>query len=182
MKSPIRLLIGGAAGLAAAAVPLVLAATAATAAPATVNANTHLSNRTDTCDCAAVGGVWAHDNMSRQFTVTPRSGRNYQVNITDNGTFAAIADPISGAPLSVNGSLTGTQSYIVNSATGPNASKLPSQIGDGTDTSTMILQDLFGGNGSFVGDGTYLYSYKAGGHTYTQSSAAPYAWGDIVAS
>jgi hypothetical protein len=179
MKSPIRLLVGGAAGLAAAAVPLVLAATAATAAPATVKANTHLSNRADTCDCAAPGGVWAHDNLSRQFTVTAQSGGNYQVNITDNGSFAAIADPVSGAPLTVNGSVTGTQTYLVNSARGPDVSALPSQIGSTTSTSDMILGDLFhGGNASFVGNGAYSYTYTAGGHTYTQNTAG--ASGDIV--
>jgi hypothetical protein len=179
MKNPIRLLVGGAAGLAAAAVPLVLAATAATAAPATFKATTHLADRSDTCDCpGVVGGVWAHDNLSRQFTVTPQSGGNYQVNITDNGSFAAIADPVSGVPLTVNGSVTGTQSYIVNSTKGPDASALPSQIGDSTSTSEMILNDVFHGNGSFVGGGTYSYTYTTGGHTYTQNTDG--FSGDIV--
>jgi hypothetical protein len=180
MKNPIRLLVGGAAGLAAAAVPLVLAATAATAAPATFKATTHLADRSDTCDCpAVVGGVWAHDNLSRQFTVTPQPDGTYQVNITDNGSFAAIADPVSGASLTVNGSVTGTQTYTVNSNTPPNASTLPSQIGSGTSTSDMILNDLFhGGNASFTDSGTYSYTYTSGGHSYTQNTAG--FSGDIV--
>jgi hypothetical protein len=181
MKSPIRLLVGGAAGLAAAAVPVLLLANAATAAPATFKAVTHLSNRADTCANSTLpNNVWAYDNMSRQFTVTQTGTDTYTVNITDNGSFAAMADPVSGAPLNVHGSLTGTQTYTVTADRGPDASALPSQIGDGTSTSDMITQDLFHGANATMGDGAYSYTYQAGGHVYIQNTVG--ATGDIAGS
>ena len=168
------LLLGGA----VAAVPLIFVANAASAAPATVKAVTHLDNRPDTCACvtdapSTNGYVWAYDNLSRQFTVTPLGGQRYQVDIADNGSFSAFADPNSGlttAPaINANGSVKGTNTYFVTSDQAPDASALPSHVGPEISTSSMIQDDLFGGHGRITGYGDYTYTYRTGGETYAQS-------------
>jgi hypothetical protein len=179
MKPTKRLLAVDAVAGAAAAAPLMFAANAATAVPATVKAETHLANRSDTCaDCVTSqwspnGYVWAYDNMSRQFTITQTDASHYTVDIADTGSFRSIADPVTGSPLTVNGSVKGTQSYTVTSTQAPNTKNVPSQIGDDTSTTNMITQDLFGGriDSSKVSNVSWTYTYQAGGHTYTQSSA-----------
>jgi hypothetical protein len=140
------LLIAGA----AAAVPLIFVANAASAAPATVKAMTHLSDRPDTTSAVTGvhsdnGDVWAYDNLSRQFTVTQTGANTYKVDIADNGSFSAVADPVTGAPINANGSVKGTNTYFVTSSQGPVPSALPSQVGADVSTSQMIQHYLFGG-------------------------------------
>jgi hypothetical protein len=195
MKLPKRLL--AVAGVATgAALPLLFAATAAHAAPATVKAVTHLSNRDDTCDCVtnttdANGYVWAHDNMSRQFTVTNNQDGTYTVNITDNGSFTAFAEPNSQTspgtynPITASGSVTGTQTYIVTSPKqGPNTSTLPSQISNGEST-TQMIDGMFGLDPTtyFPTLRSYTYSYRSNnGSTYMQTfpSSGSGITGDIT--
>jgi hypothetical protein len=169
------LLLGGA----VAAVPLMFVANAATAAPATVKAVTHLDDRPDTCACvtgvsSTNGDVWAYDNLSRQFTVTPLGGQSYRVDITDNGRFSAIAEPDSADlstahPINANGSVKGTNTYFVTSTEAPDPSSLPSHVGPDVSTSSMIQDYLFAGHGTITGYGDYTYTYRAGGETYAQS-------------
>ena len=156
----------------------------------TVKAVTHTSDHPDTCSCttdvlSANGYVWAYDNLSRQFTVTPESGPgNYQVVITDHGSFAAFAEPNNADlstfyPITATGSIDGTITYDVYSTTPPDPSALPAQEPGDVTTSEMISA-LFDGNATIVGGGTYTYTYKAGGETYTQTSSPPYITGDIT--
>jgi hypothetical protein len=155
----------------------------------TVTAVTHASSHPDTCACttdvtSANGNVWAYDNLARHFTVTPENGPgNYQVTITDNGSFAAFAEPNSPDlstfhPISANGSVRGTITYDVQSSNTPDPSALPAQEPGDVSTSDMISA-LFGGQASIVGGGAYTYTYKAGGDTYTQSSVSGIT-GDIT--
>jgi hypothetical protein len=187
MKLLKGLLLAGA----AAAVPLVFAANAASAAPNAVKAVTHLSDRPDTCACvtgvpSANGDVWAYDNMSRQFTVTQTGLHTYQVDIVDNGSFSAIAEPnnvdmTTPHLIQANGSVKGTNTYFVESNQAPDASALPSQVGPDVSTTSMIQHYLFGDKGTITGYGDYTYTYRAGGETYTQTSAVkPYISGDIT--
>jgi hypothetical protein len=184
MKLPKRLLaVAGLASAAAAAAPLMFSVNAANAAPAantTVKVTTHLSNRPDTDN---KGQLWAYDNMSRQFTITSDGAGRYTVDISDNGSFTSVLAPeVLNTPLSVHGSVTGVQEYIVNSSAAPDTSALPSQVGPTTYTSDMILKGLFHNDGtaSFDGDGTYTYTYQAGGQTYTQYDHDPFYKGGLI--
>jgi hypothetical protein len=176
---------------AASAIPLMFAANAASATGTTVSAATHLLNRPDTCACTTNvssdnGNVWAYDNLSRQFTVTDNGGGSYKVVITDNGRFKAFAepnnpDPSHFYPIQANGSVSGTNTYFVQSNQPPVASAVPSQIPNKVSTSDMIIQDLFkGGNASITGYGNYTYTYQSGTQTYTQTSTSPFITGNIT--
>jgi hypothetical protein len=177
MKLPKRLL--AVAGVATgAAIPLLFAATAANAAPATVKVVTHLSNRADT---APSGIVWAYDNISRQFTLTNNGGGDYTVNVTDNGSFTANTDPGTGAPINATGSLTGTETWDVTGVTGVKANALSSQTPNTVLTSTMI-QDLLPGSAPSLE--SYTFTYRSdNGSTYSQvqpANAGFFVNGDIT--
>jgi hypothetical protein len=163
---------------------------ASAAGSGTVMATTHASNHPDTCSCttnvtSSNGDVWAYDNLSRKFTVTPETGPgNYQVVIVDHGSFAAFAEPNNPDlstfyPIKATGSIDGTITYDVQSSTPPDPSALPAQEPSDATTSEMISA-LFDGNATIVGGGAYTYTYKAGGETYTQTSTSPYITGDIT--
>jgi hypothetical protein len=162
-------------GLAAAG---LLSASAVSAAPGgTVSAVVHASGHPDTCACAnptgvtsANGPVWAYDNIARQFTAVPGSGDHYTVTITDDGSFAAFADPISGLPFAAHGSIRGTYSLDVQSTLPPLASALPPTDDGDVSTPAMIMQLFQGGVTSIVG-GAYAYTYRAGGCTMVQDTS-----------
>lgn len=148
----------------------------ASAAPVTVKAVTHAQNHPDTTSVPTGytsdnGPVWALDNLSIQLAATPESGPgNYSVTITVHGSFAALANPITGAPYSGNGSVDGTITFDVLASTGPDPGNVPAQqpqatIGAGgvvsgsTSLGGMINQ-LFDGNAVVVGGGSYSFSYN----------------------
>jgi hypothetical protein len=166
MKLPKRLL--AVAGVATgAALPLLFAASAANAAPATVKVVTHLTNRADT---APSGNVWAYDNMSRQISLTNNGKGDYTVNVTDNGTFSAFANPVTGAPINATGSLTGTESWDVTGVTSVNANGLSSQTPASVDTPTMIEDLLPGSNPNIT---AYTFTYRSNnGSSYSQVQPA----------
>ncbi len=169
-----------AAGALALGTVMASAALAGTGPPGTATAVTHASSHPDTCACTTDvtspnGYVWAYDNLARKFTVTAENGPgNYQVTVTDNGSFAAFAEPnnpdlTTFYPITANGSVRGTITYDVESPNSPDPSALPSQEPGDVSTSDMISA-LFGGTATIVGGGAYTYTYTAGGNTYAQSS------------
>jgi hypothetical protein len=172
-------LVGGFAGAAAGGSP----------ASGRVKAVTHTSNHSDTCNCgsnvsSANGPVWAYDNLSRQLTATLNSDGTYTVVVVDHGSFAAFAEPnnadhVTFFPIAANGSIDGTITYIVTSSQGPDASLLPSQVPSDQGTRATVLE-LFPSSGtpSVTGGGDYTYVYRAGGETYTQTTAG--ITGDIT--
>jgi hypothetical protein len=181
MKFPKRLV--AVAGVATgAAIPLLFAASAANAAPATVKVVTHLSNRADT---APSGAVWAYDNISRQYTITAGSASGeYFVNVTDNGSFSAIADPGTGGAINASGSLTGTETWDVTGVTGAvNAKALSSQTPADVSTTEMINELLPGANEN-ANLLSYTFSYRSdNGSTYSQvqpANADFFVKGDIT--
>lgn len=150
--------------------------TPAGAAPKTVTAVTHSSNHPDTtsvsgsCTVDSPGGpVWAYDNLSLKFSVTPTGDPNtYSVTITANGSFSAFADPNTGACLTTRGSVDGSLSEVVSSATAPDPSNLPAQS-DGSLSQGALLNQLFGSSTTFVSGGHYSYTYnRIDGGKYTQ--------------
>jgi len=160
-----------------------LGATAASAstqpATATVVASTHETNVPDTTSGTATsqsspgGPVWARDDVTKTFRVTPTGvtpgGLNtYTVTETVNGTFTAFDEPntataadiaagIPGPEVALNpnvtGQMHGTNTYTVTSNVAPDAAGLPALVndqngtangGNGYSTSDLIT-DLFGG-------------------------------------
>jgi hypothetical protein len=161
----------------AVAAPLLFAASAANAAPATVKVVTHLANRTDTCEGATNvsspnGNVWAYDNISRQITITNNGHGDYTVNVSDNGSFSAFAQPNNTDqntfyPIHTTGSIKGTEVWQVTGALGVDSSALSSQTPDSVSTTQMITELLPGGNATMD---SYGFNYQSGnGSTYSQT-------------
>jgi hypothetical protein len=173
--APIAMAPVGALGIGA----LTAGAALAGPGPGTVKAVTHASNLPDTCACttdtlSSNGCVWAYDNLSRQFTVTSNGNNDYTVVVTDHGSFAAFAEPNNADlntfyPISANGSINGTYTVDVVSASAPNPAAVPAQVSGDQSTSATIRM-LFNNPSAVVTGGDYTYTYKAGGNTYTQTT------------
>ena len=165
-------------------------ATSASAAtlPGTVTANTHLNNHPDTTSVSGSatkdspgGPVWAYDNVTEKFTVTPESAPNaYLVSIDVVGSFHGFADPRMtsegstdpGGPLVSDGSVKGDIAYDVTVPPGqlPDPSALPGQSPSGT-TLRSLITELFDGNTTSINQASsgYLFTYhKVAGADYTQ--------------
>ncbi len=163
----------------AAAIALGAAGAAAPALAGTgpVVATTHSFQHADTtsvsgaCTAASPNGpVWAYDNLSERFTVTPESGPgNYSVTIDTTGQFQAFADPRTGACYTGNGSVRGTIQYDVQSPNAPDPSLLPAQENPDTGLGTALRQ-LFNGDAAIVGGGSYTFTYNpVNGAPYVQT-------------
>jgi hypothetical protein len=168
---------------AAAAITAVGLAGSQAMASSSYQAVTHSANHADTTSVTGTatvpspgGPVWAYDNLTEQFSVTPAGAGMWNVTINVNGSFQGFADPRMasegstdpGGPLTSAGSVKGTISYLVSSPNTPNRTLLPAQEADGTGLSAALAQ-LFGGNEQIVGGGSYNFSYnQVGGGTYTQ--------------
>jgi hypothetical protein len=172
MKILKGLLLAGAAS----AAPVMLMATTASAAPASFKTVTHLADRPDTCGCTTAvsspnGDVWAYDNISRQFSVTEPTAGTYKVVATDNGSFAAFAqpnnlDPTTIYPINVDGTIKGTIVFTVVAGHGPIT--LPSQIA-GTESTTSMIDHMFADTASSIQMTSYTYTYQAGAEVYSQT-------------
>ena len=200
----------------AAAAAAALAGSAAVAAPAMasngVTAVTHSAQHDDTTSGPLVGAlkysdngpVWAYDNLSEHFTVTPYTipqtdGANYSVVITDTGSFQGFADPGAngtqsqsdgyGQALTSTGSVKGTIQYDVSSATPPNPANLPAQEPDHTSMG-VALNQLFGAtDGSSIfadavgphvtGGGNYNFSYQNGNYVQSFDGTTSIITGDV---
>jgi hypothetical protein len=177
-----RILFTAAAAAAASAALLAAAPAMASNGPTAV---THLNNHPDTTSVsgsatvASPGGpVWAYDNITEKFTVTPEAAAGmYSVTIDIGGSFHGFADPrmtsegslSPGGPLASDGSVKGTITYDVSSPlNGPDPSALPGQSPSDAHLGGLISQ-LFDGNGTIVGGGAYSFTYhKVAGADYTQ--------------
>ena len=132
--------------------------------------------------------MWAFDNSSYRFVVTPETAPgNYLVTIYDNGQFQGFADPNTGQALVGNGSVKGTISYHVQSATPPHPANLPVQepgaatqdqagIDDGYTRIGDMISQLFDGQPTsgpesiIVGYGPYNFTYTlVNGEKYVQT-------------
>jgi hypothetical protein len=195
------LLIGVASAASLFGVAAVAAPAMASSGPgtATVVASTNEINVPDTTSGTATsvsspgGPVWAYDNVTKMFRVTPNGGGNYTVTETVNGTFSAFDEPNTpdGNEVALNpnvtGQMHGTNTYTVQSSVAPNAAGLAAQYDDqrgaaGITTSDLI-KHIFGDDASVVvgGGGNWVFSYHAAQGSMTQSySTPPSAWGNIT--
>jgi hypothetical protein len=178
-------LLGGLAALATSASASTMATTfSAVNQSGTVTANTHLNNHPDTTSASGTatvpspgGPVWAYDNITEKFTVTPGTAAGtYSVTVDIVGSFHGFADPrlVSegssdpGGPLVSDGSVKGSISYTVTSPNAPDPSLLPGQSASDATLSQNITA-LFGGTVTFVGFGPYTFTYhKVAGADYVQ--------------
>jgi len=172
-------------GSAVAAAPAMASTT-----PGQVFAVTHSPQHNDTTSgngggalLSSLGGpVWAIDNLTEQFTVTPYAAGEYKVVIGVTGSFAGFADPGAdgttdpalgyGQPLTSTGQVKGTITYYVLSPQGPDkASLLPNQAPD-TGLGAALGQ-LFPGGVTYdwapADAGSYTFSYQNG--NYVQNTA-----------
>jgi hypothetical protein len=157
-------LLGGlGATLATSASASTMATTLSSVKPNSFTVVTHSAQHEDTTNVAVQGrtdNVWAYDNLSEQFKVTPLGGTQYEVQLTTNGSFDASADPTTGQPVSFNGSVHGTYDLgTVTSTQAPDPSALPAQMPDGSGISAAI-HALFGPSATYPG-GSYDFQYRA---------------------
>ena len=202
-----RILFAGAAAAAALAGSIALAAPAmASSNGHTVVASTHVAGVPDTTvgntgfyedgtghitqdpTKSVYGSVWAIDDATDTYHVTPLGNNQYKVDRMVNGTFAAFAQPNSGQPLApalstpVDGQFHGTISYVVTSANGPDASKLPAEEPMATGSHAQ-LEQLFPGltEAGISGGGDWVFAYHAAGGSMTQRyDTDPTTWGNIT--
>ena len=131
------------------------------------------------------GPVWAIDDITNTYRVTPLGDNNYAVDRMANGTFVAFAQPNTGlstvSPLdAVKGQLHGTNSYIVHSLTGPDASKLLPEQATATGTHAQLMQ-LFPDASSISGGDTWVFAYHTAHGSMTQRyDTDPTTWGNIT--
>jgi hypothetical protein len=172
-----RLLVAaGVAALIAATAAGIVAANKAEAAPSTVTASTHITNRPDSGN----GGTWAYDNFKRTLTVTVAASQAgvtagdtaYTATVSDSGHFSALvgADTpnqvMAGAKIehSASGSMNGGITYTV---TAPSADAL-------TGTVAATENDNFSTTGAgFTSTGNWpkLAFASAAGVTVTEGNA-----------
>jgi hypothetical protein len=133
------------------------------------------------------GPVWAIDDITNTFRVTPLGGDRYAVDRMANGTFEAFAQPNAGpvAPKLdpvVTGQLHGTNSYVVTSANGPDASQLLPEQGTATGTYTQLKQLFPGINDLNISGGdTWVFAYHTAHGSMTQDyRTLSDTWGNIT--
>lgn len=188
-----------------------LAGTAAVAAPAmasngsgpstaTVVASTQETNVPDTTSGTATtvsspgGPVWAYDNVTKTFRVTPNGNGQYTVSEIVNGTFSAFDEPNTGSstptPINVDGQMHGTNTYYVSSTATPDPQGLAPQVNDNSggagsvSTSDLIAQIFHNDPNAVIGGGgNWVFAYHAAGGSMTQSyltASTPLVWGNIT--
>ena len=134
------------------------------------------------------GPVWAIDDVTDTYHVTPLGNGNYAVDRMVNGTFQAFAQPNAGpvAPKldpKVNGQIHGTNSYVVHSAAGP-VGTLPSDEPLATGSHAQLMQlfpDIKGNDSAISGGDTWVFAYHAAHGSMTQDYRTdPSTWGNIT--
>jgi len=173
------ILLGTAGQASAATVPAAATVAVHTTAhaPKVVIAHTHRSGVPDTTDHAGPGTTdspngpqWATDDLAATITATPVAGQPgvWNVRVTEIGTYKAQADPRTGQPMTGTGPMAGWINYQVTSTGIPAARNLPAQSAGTLHTGDLIAE-LFGGNATITGGGSYWFGYLLPhGQTYTQ--------------
>lgn len=132
-----------------------------------VTAVTHTHHHADTTTASLTGclvasdsgPVWAYDNLSFRFRVTPEAhAGTYTVTITADGSFGSFANRFTGACTAQRGAVHGSLNYVVSSAAGPDIRDLPPQE-PGTVSQGTMLKTLFQTTVTIVGGGSYRYIY-----------------------
>ena len=163
MKRLTLLIIGALSVMAFAVVPSI--ASAAPPADKTIVAVTHTQQHPDTTNVSGTntipsdgGPIWAYDNLALRFVVTPQGGTLYKVAIEAQGSFDAIANPVTGGPYVGSGSVKGVLYETLTSVAGPDKANLLPQQDPATSQGTMLLQ-LFPDATNVASQG-YSYSYQ----------------------
>jgi hypothetical protein len=143
------------------------------------------------------GSVWAFDNVTAKLTpvrVDPSThgGANWQVFYDNTGSFHGFADPTTAAPLTSDGSVKSSISYLVHAPDGvaPSGAYLPSQEQGGSVQNGMVVNKFHlsdaatqlwaPGTATVVGGGNDWYDNYQNGN-YVQDPNVPVAqWGDVT--
>jgi hypothetical protein len=133
------------------------------------------------------GPVWAIDDVTNTYRVTPLGNNDYAVDRLVNGTFVAFAQPNTGlstvSPLdAVKGQLHGTISYVVHSANGPDASALLPEQTVATGSHAQLRQ-LFPGitDSNISGGSDWVFAYHTAHGSMTQRyDTDSTTWGNIT--
>jgi hypothetical protein len=133
------------------------------------------------------GPVWAIDDVTDTYHVTPLGNNQYAVDRLVNGTFEAFAQPNSGQPTasplspSVKGQLHGTISYVVTSASGP-VGNLPANEPTATGSHAQLLQLFPGSSEADISGGSdWVFAYHTAHGSMTQRwDTDPTTWGNIT--
>jgi hypothetical protein len=123
----------------------------------------------DTSVSSPDGNVWAYDNLTETFRITSLGDDEYAVMESVHGTFNGFdqpdnADASAVFPLvpDVSGTITGTNSWTVESTVAPHGT-LPGTEPAGTSESTLIPELFVGGSPVLTGtDGgnAYVFTYE----------------------
>jgi hypothetical protein len=131
------------------------------------------------------GPVWAIDDVTDTYHMTPLGNNQYEVDRMVNGSFVAFAQPNSGLPIAplfsspVKGQVHGTISYVVTSANGPVGNLLPEQP-RATGSHAQLLQ-LFPDASNISGGNDWVFAYHAAHGSMTQRyDTDPTTWGNIT--
>jgi hypothetical protein len=155
----------------------VLTASVQHQAPVKVSVNTHRSDVPDTtwggnagnATQATPGGPqWAWDNLEAKFDVTQAGPGTWNVTLTENGSYAAFASPITGGAMNASSPVQGWVTYTVTSTGTPSGKNLPAQS-PGTISSSHLIRQLFGDQNAQVAMQHYSFSYKINGTSYSQA-------------
>jgi hypothetical protein len=180
-------LLGGLGATLATSASAVVASTQEINVPDTTVGNTQTSTQ------SPGGPVWAYDNVTKTFRVTPNGNDTYTVEETVNGTFSAFDQPNTptGAEAklkpTVTGQMHGTNTYTVTSSVAPDAAGLMAQYDDQQGAANIgtgdLIKHIFGHDSSVqVGDGnTWVFAYHAAHGSMTQDYRTdPSTWGNIT--
>jgi hypothetical protein len=183
----------------------VLTSASVTPPTATVVASTHVAGAPDTTvgstitgyyedingnvttdpNASVYGPVWALDDVTDTYHVTPLGNNQYEVDRMVNGTFDAFAQPNTNSSVpslfspDVKGQVHGTISYVVTSANGPvgilPADELPTAGGHAQ------LMQLFPDASNIAGGNDWVFAYHAAHGSMTQRYDTPSTtWGNIT--
>lgn len=148
----------------------------ALAGTGTVTAVTHTMNHPDTTSvsssCTNIGfpggPVWAYDNLSLRLVATQTGTDTYAVTIYAHGSFSAVCNPVTGSPMTGQGSVDGWYDLTVTSPTPPDPAAVPPQQESMTSQGAMV-QQLFPDATNIAG-GHYGYTYnRINGGKYQQN-------------
>lgn len=165
------------------AVGAALTASMAANAAAPFTDTVSVSNHQDSGN----NGNWALDTFQRTTTITSTGDGTYKAVLTDVGTFTGIAgntapDSNTTLPAGVTGTLNGTYSFTVDSATGPTKPADDGPYDDATANTAPSTESwvarYFPADATVTGNGDWSWTYDNACQSWTDAASGTHQ-GDI---